>query len=223
MRCERFCGFVKNYSLPAQRSGKISFESQPRNFAFALPASSSSRRVCGIAVQSDTQRYKEGDRMGKNISFKCAFDSLRPLLKSKAKSGEFVASIINMGLKPEVKDKDGNFVKRRALKIVAASPWKSYTNGNREISQPVASDLAGRWESNRFEQNRCPSCRKRQLTKTDAQDTVHLCEPIELPIIKGNTDTARILLRATCTKVRKFKEPSLDEQTQQVIDDHTRL
>lgn len=91
--------------------------------------------------------------MGKNTPFKCAFDGLRPLLKGKAKSGESVASIINMGLKPEVKDKDGNFVERRALKIVAASPWKSYANGNREISQPVASELAGRWESNRFEQN----------------------------------------------------------------------
>lgn len=161
--------------------------------------------------------------MGKNTPFKCAFDGLRPLLKSKAKSGEFVASIINMGLKPEVKFKDGNFVERSALKIVAVSTWKSYVNGNREISQPVASELAGRWESNRFEENRCPSCRKRQLTKTDAQDKAHLYEPIEFPIIKGNTDAARILLCATCKKERKFKEPSLDEQTQQIIDDHTRL
>lgn len=54
MRSEGFCGFVKNYSLPAQRSGKISFESQPRIFAFAFPESSSSRRVCGIVVQ---ERY----------------------------------------------------------------------------------------------------------------------------------------------------------------------
>lgn len=91
--------------------------------------------------------------MGKNTPFKCAFDSLRPLLKSKAKSVEFVASIINMGLKPEVKFKDGNFVERSALKIAAVSTRKSYANGNREISQLVASELAGRGESNRFEQN----------------------------------------------------------------------
>ncbi|WP_298579840.1 helix-turn-helix transcriptional regulator [uncultured Olegusella sp.] len=91
--------------------------------------------------------------MGKNTPFKCAFDGLSPLLKDKAKSGEFVASIINMGLKPEVKFKDGNFVEHSALKIVAVSTWKSYANGNREISQAVASELAGRWKSNRFEQN----------------------------------------------------------------------
>ena len=91
--------------------------------------------------------------MGKNTPFKCAFDGLRPLLKGKAKSGEFVASIINMGLKPEVKFKDGNFVERSALKIVGVSTWKSYANGNREIYQPVVSELAGNWESNRFEQN----------------------------------------------------------------------
>lgn len=60
------------------------------------------------------------------------------------------------------------------------------------------------------EENRCPVCRKRPLTKADAQGTVHLYEPIEFPVAKGSTDTARILLCATCAKERKFKETLLD-------------
>lgn len=119
--------------------------------------------------------------MGADTPFKCVIDALRPLMKGKEKLGLFAAGLVDMGLRPEKKVSGGREIEWSALDIVKIPTWKGYANGSREISGPTASEIAGRWESTRFEQNFLEAYEEQPLI-----DTAVLLHQIAPAINKSN-------------------------------------
>lgn len=87
--------------------------------------------------------------MASETDFSRLISRLRPLMKGTRDLGEFTMNLIDMGLKTADSDQE----ERSAASIRKKSTWKSYANGTSPLSRMVASELAGRWDSYRFESN----------------------------------------------------------------------
>lgn len=77
---------------------------------------------------------------------KVLLDTLKPLMQGKRKRGEFLACLIDYGIKAD-EDSDG------ALGYGAESSWKGYANGSKKISKRLASTLISQWDVYSFERN----------------------------------------------------------------------
>lgn len=79
---------------------------------------------------------------------KLLIERLRPLLKGTRSRGRFFATLIDFGLT----ETDG-YSSKSALELRKERTWKGYANGNDDLSEPLASELAGRWDSDQFGEN----------------------------------------------------------------------
>lgn len=76
---------------------------------------------------------------------KLLIERLRPLLKGTRSRGRFLATLIDFGLM----ETEG-YSSKSALELRKERTWKGYANGNDDLSEPLASELAGRWDSDQF-------------------------------------------------------------------------
>lgn len=79
---------------------------------------------------------------------KLLIERLRPLLKGTRSRGRFLAALIDFGL-----TETEGYSSKSALELRKERTWKGYANGNDDLSEPLASELAGRWDSYQFGEN----------------------------------------------------------------------